>query len=314
MSESKRVLYHCERCGELFRAPVAPADQVVCNLCGNAPVKAIQSNLHHSDLKKSERELMKRNEKDQADFLSMKRSKEKLVLYKEKQALAIRSSKKAINQFLRASDVSVRSEFVVNGVELLVPMENYYKANLLFKLNGNLKVRKVKLVEDERASTLRALFEDDRGREMEVVFLEQGDDWKIDWEHFVRYNEVSWSQFLLGQKEGSSGEFRLYVRQRTNQKNDNSVMRLIFYEARVFDGERGDYSPEVELNRHTEVGNLIAEALVKADEEDEDRILGSFDDPGLARVNVELEWVKEGGDMKVVVKNLKATDWMIPRE
>lgn len=357
MREKRKELYHCARCGELFRAPVVSADKVICNLCGHSPRKAIQTKLDLADMTKGDAQMAAQKQVDHADFvgrtrskrskqmkiaavawivllcvgggasvyyktkqedLATKRAKQKKVgdyeklLFLKRQQIAVQQAEAVINRFILTPDVNTRSQYVIDGMQLLLEMEHYYDTRPSIVVEGALRIARVRLVEDQEFPILETMLIDRGGKKMEVVFEERDNRWKIDWTHFVRYSGKSWNRFLLEKREGSVGQFRLYVRKRASGSGDNKDnLNLIFYEPKIFDGKRGVESPEVELNRHTEAGKKIFTELESVEKErSAEKVLGSFDTPGIGRVNVELGWVMERDEPKLVVLKVLATDWM----
>lgn len=362
LRNQKKELYHCDRCGELFKAPVMPAERVICNVCGNPPVRAIHSNVDAGELAATPEELAKQEERhdrkrDVADFVGQKKAKRgkqlqmafaiwmgllvvgggigvyykskqeeraarqakkedgkdyEKIMYNQRTVEALKRTRPVIYNFVHSEDNNTRSQYVMDGVDLLIQMDEYYSSTPPLGVEGQLVVTGVYLDESGEYPRLDTLMVDEAKKSVEAVYWKKGDSWKIDWAQFVRYSSTSWNLFLLSKAQGSEGDFRLYVRgsaMRTRQEDE--PLNLVFYQPKVFDGGHGIESPVVQVNPHTDLGKAFIKALEKVQKmKPEETVLGKFDPPGWARVHVKLAWVNENGKPELRVKRLYADHWL----
>lgn len=361
LRNQKKELYHCDRCGELFKAPVMPAERVICNVCGNPPVRVLHSNVDAGDLAASPEELAKQEERhdrkrDVADFVGQKKAKRgkqlqiafgvwmgmlvigggigiyykskqeeraakqakkedskdyDKIMYNQRTVDALKRTRPVIMNFVQSADNNTRSQYVMDGVDLLVQMQEYYNANPALGVEGQLFVSGVFLDESGDLPRLDTLMEDESGKSMEAVYWLKDGKWRIDWAQMVRYSSTSWNSFLLNKVIGSEGDFRLYVRgSGMRSRQEDEPLNLVFYQPKVFDGDHGVESPVVQLNPHTDLGIAFIEALDKVQKmKPAETVLGKFDPPGWARVNVKLTWVEGKDKPELKIKSLYADHW-----
>jgi len=238
---------------------------------------------------------------------------------------AFPACKTTMAEFLRARSVEEKSQFVYRGVSLLGKMTRYYRDTFdLSRHESKFRVVRAELLTGFEMETLGALFVNDRGEMWEAIFVRDHDDWKIDWESFVRYDERSWSLFPA-ESDGEEGEFRLYMRVRdTNEDLEQKTMSLVFYKPETFfKGEfNGIASAPVSVVIDSDLGRRIKAMLAEEKErgigEKDNRkdahglSLSKIDPERYHRVRVKIKVHKVGKDKKkskLELLEILAEDW-----
>jgi hypothetical protein len=100
------------------------------------------------------------------------------------------------------------------------------------------------------------------GRKVDAIFREENGEWRLDWDHFVRYGDYPWSLFLAGSGP-PEGEFRLLARERLAdaRKKADSISIVLYAPRFARPGETGFQSPEFLVPRNTRDGQLLDAAF-----------------------------------------------------
>ncbi|SHI89017.1 hypothetical protein SAMN02745181_1125 [Rubritalea squalenifaciens DSM 18772] len=360
--DQQKQLYHCDRCGELFKAPVLPAERVICHICGNPPVRVLKSKVNVDEMTVSASDAGHHASgghskgKDVADFVGAKKAKRMKqlqlafavwaavlvigggagiyyrmeqeasaakskenndkrdydrVMYNQRVVDALQRTRNILASFNESPDNNLRSSFVMNGVDLLLPMGDYYSANPKLGIKGQMGIMGVYLDEGGEYHRFDTIVKDEEGKVLEVVYWKKGNAWKLDWEQLVKYSSVSWDRFLLAKSVGYEGDFRLYVRGISmGDRREGDPLYVRFYEPKIFDGGRGTESPIVKVNVNTDMGKAMLDALEAAQKaSSKDAVLGKVDPPGWARVHLKLAWEQSNGEAELKVKHFYAPNW-----
>ena len=151
------------------------------------------------------------------------------------------------------------------------------------------------------------------GCRMEVVFRRERDEWKIDWDAFVRYSALPWVMFAAGEGEPVQ-EFRLLARERLAGSNQyDTALSLVFHVPRFGSpGEPGASSPEFVMARASPQGQKL-QALFRMKKEGKVP-LGAHapqrDPEGMIRVRVRIRREDAGGERRLVLEDVLAGHWL----
>jgi hypothetical protein len=215
--------------------------------------------------------------------------------------------------FLQAVLPEERSQFVWSPVNAILRMTSYQDLNLITKASAptpNSSQWGVVRLGDEKA--VEGIWVNENGQCFEAFFRKGQEGWLIDWEHFVRYNDMPFPIFL-SDDGNSQGEFRLLARERlAEERKELTTMSIVFY-APVFGrpAETGPPSPEFLIQRDSREGKLLeaAFAAVKNKKRPFNAKTLNLDPEGMIRVRVK---IRRSGDMDArafELIELKACHW-----
>ncbi len=362
MEKQEKYIYHCDRCGEIFKSRVKPVGEMRCTVCGEPPVKSKFANV--TEMPALEASVLDMNHgvagKDVADFVSMKirqKRRRAMIMYglwllllgtiagvgwyvknitdnraEETEALtgsaldhqrqtesAVKFCKRVFEIFSKSRKGSSRQvEQLVGGADNIVDMQRYYSNALNFISYKDAKIEKYRLTTDKGMRRLDAQYRlkslKGEDRLFEVVFWEVSEDkWLMDWQHFVRFNEVNWSKYVLDKVLGDAYKFNLYVRRRKVDISADSPYQELLFSKAFNDSRQPDELESVVLVKKDTA--LLKSILfhIKAIENrklDEDEIIGRMDPPDKARVHVVIKYQEVDGKQVMVLQELLDTDWM----
>ena len=150
------------------------------------------------------------------------------------------------------------------------------------------------------------------GKKLDAVFREEDGEWRLDWDHFVRYGDYPWSLFLAGSGP-AEGEFRLLARERlADQRKKSPTISIVLYAPRFArPGETGFQSPEFLVARDTRDGQLLDAAFALA--RSGGHVFGSqlpqLNPEGMIRVRVKVQRVEVDRERKFVITGVLACHW-----
>lgn len=165
--------------------------------------------------------------------------------------------------FLQSHTPEERNQYVMDPIRMAGRMAKFYNFNPLASFNLDSAAcdnRELLRIGDKLA--VSTLWKAEGGKEIEAVFFKQDGEWRLDWEHFVRYGDASLQMFVAGEGE-ETAEFRLLARERlAADRKDEKEMSLVFYSPRFGKpAETGGVSPEFLVPRDSEDGKLLAAAF-----------------------------------------------------
>lgn len=227
-------------------------------------------------------------------------------------------------RFIFSSKDEARLQEIDISSRLASSFSKFHQSQSIPKPEGRLGLTKRKIIELQKEPFTPAIelgWKDENGNEFESVHLWDGKEWKLDWEHYVRYSTAPWTLFRanIGKDVGQfrKGEFRLLVRKRRTLR-DADYLSLLFYEEPPVGVEnyektlRASESPEINLRMRSD----LAQEMLKIFQDLEDgkrpydSILGDGDPAGMARVSVSLAWEEnEYGDEIMVLKGISGVSW-----
>ncbi|BDS05533.1 hypothetical protein NT6N_05730 [Oceaniferula spumae] len=220
-----------------------------------------------------------------------------------------------ITSFLNATSAASKAQFVYQGVKLTTVMNRYYQSNPSFSsTRSQVKLIRGELLKNTKHQTIGTICVNQQKETFEVIFVRVGNEWKIDWEALVRYDDRSWSLFPAS-SDGSEGEFRLYMRVRdSNKEFDEGEISIVFYKPDMYvKGEfRSVPSPAVRLPVDSELGLKIREMVSREDDMKTDAYgftTSLFDKPRYHRVRVKLRLKKEDKEETFELLEILADHW-----
>lgn len=246
--------------------------------------------------------------------------KRQIALEKHAMKLAIPNCVNAITGFLGAKTPASKAQYVYDGIRLSPEIEAFYANNPDFE-RSDIQVKVVQYNDLNIAglNAIGTICQLNTGELFEVVFIPDGQDWKIEWKSFVRYSSTDWSLFS-SRENGEEAEFRLYMRVldvgRDLAGND---MMVKFYKPDIY--RRGTYSgyesESVRVPAFSEAGEMIA-AMEREGESDggEDLVgmkISDFDPEHFHRVRVRVRLRKTlDQDPYLQLVDLLAGHWYDP--
>lgn len=169
----------------------------------------------------------------------------------------------ALGGFLNAKTPEERSQFVSSPINTTGRMENFYSINPLENIDSKtITIQNAVVAHLPGENAIEFCLGSADGRLLDVAFVKENDEWKIDWDHFVRYSEIPWPLFLAGGGD-SEGEFRLLARERLAEERKNAAtISLVLYAPRFgYARETGFQSPEFIVSRNSRDGRLLDAAF-----------------------------------------------------
>ncbi len=215
--------------------------------------------------------------------------------------------------FLSAGTPEERNQFVLSPITTASRMSRYYELNPVANIDpSTLTPSKSVMLNLPGGKALETLWNSTDGRQLDAVFVKEADEWRLDWEHFVRYSDYPWPLFLAG-SGADVGEFRLLARERLaeERKNDESIS-IVLYSPRFGNAnETGFQSPEFLINRSSENGRLLETAFKM--EKNGERVYGvklsSPNPEGLIRVRVKVRRIEENMERRFELEKVVACHW-----
>ncbi len=215
--------------------------------------------------------------------------------------------------FLAAGTPEARNQFVLNPITTASRMARFYDLNPIVTIAPEtLTLLKSAVLHLPAGRAIETLWNTADGRQIDAVFVEQDNEWRLDWDHFVRFSTYPWALFLAGSGE-PEGEFRLLARQRlAEERKDAEDVSIVLYVPRFgFVNETGFQSPEFLVKRDTRNGRLLDAAFEL--EQSGKRVFGldlPHDNPeGLIRVRVKVRRIKDDMGSRFELVDVLACHW-----
>lgn len=208
--------------------------------------------------------------------------------------------RKTLAGFIQASTPEERNQFVLDPVNTAGRMARFYSLNSLTRIDPRTLQHKANsLLKLPTGQAIESRWETPDGIILDAVFVHQNDEWRLDWDHFVRYQEYPWGPFLAGEGPAEC-EFRLMVRRRlARDGSESNQLDLVFYPPR-FGRPESITAPSVEviIQRESENGKLLTAGFKQHDSHV--ALFGStlpdLDPEGLLRVRVKLRRLSAAAD------------------
>lgn len=215
--------------------------------------------------------------------------------------------------FLSAGAPEQRNQFVLNPITTASRMARFYDLNPSENLAiETLTPTRSAVLNLPGGRAIETLWDTADGRQVDAVFVEQDHEWRLDWDHFVRFSTYPWALFLAGSGE-EEGEFRLLARQRlAEQRKDADTLSIVLYAPRFGSTrEAGFQSPEFLVKRDTRNGRLLDAAfkLETSGKRVYNLNLPSGDPEGLIRVRVKVRRIKDDAESRFELIDVIACHW-----
>jgi hypothetical protein len=176
---------------------------------------------------------------------------------------AYAKSAEAFMGFLAAGTPEERNQYVIDPIDTASRMARFYRLNPLISIDP----KTVKPVDSEvlalpNGKAFESYWTTEDDRKLDAVFREDNGEWRLDWDHFVRFSTYPWALFLAGSGP-PEGEFRLLMRERlANERKDSDALSVVLYAPRFgIPGETGYQSPEFVVSRNSNDGALLDAAF-----------------------------------------------------
>jgi hypothetical protein len=169
----------------------------------------------------------------------------------------------AFAQFLTAGTPEGRNQFVLSPVTTAARMAHFYNLNPIPNIDpATLELTASGLLELPGGKAFEAYWKSDDGKVIDAVFRQENGEWRLDWEHFVRYSDYPWPLFLAGTGP-VEGEFRLLARERlAEERKGEETISVVLYAPRFsHPDEAGFQSPEFLISRKHRDGQLLDAAF-----------------------------------------------------
>jgi hypothetical protein len=215
--------------------------------------------------------------------------------------------------FLVAGTPEERNQFVLSPITTASRMARFYGMNPMVNIDpGTLTFVKSAVLDLPGGRALETLWKTSEGRELDAVFVKERDEWRLDWDHFVRYSDFPWALFLAGSGD-PSGEFRLLARERlAEERKTSETISVVLYAPRFGSvSETGFQSPEFLIKRDSENGRLL-EAAFKLEREGK-RVFGvkipEVNPEGLIRIRAKIRRGEQGLERRFELEKIIACHW-----
>lgn len=236
-------------------------------------------------------------------------TEDQVLLEKHSQACAT-----TLSQFLSQTAPEQCSEFILTATDSVARMIRHQTYNSLPKIDPQTLVFNTQSVlHFPEGNAIEARWTSREGFQLETVFRESRGEWKLDWEHYARFSDYSWSLFLAGSGP-EEGEFRLLARERLveERQDKDKTISVVFYAPRFGQPlETGFQSPEFLVPRDEPAGTIL-EAGFRAATTGKQPFGSQLPNPnpdGLIRVRVKVKRTELNGERRFEVTDIPACHW-----
>ncbi len=217
------------------------------------------------------------------------------------------------SQFLSAGTIAERGQFTLSSELAIARMTQFDILNPLPQMDPkmitHLRSTALKL---PTGRAIESHWKSSEGHVLNTVFVEEANDWRLDWEHFIQFSEYDWPLFLAGGGK-SEVEFRLLARERlAEERKDSSTLSFTLYSTSFGNShETGTPSPEFTVSRDSRNGRLLDAAfkLARAGKHPFESILPSIDPDGYIRVRVRIRRIDQNNERRFELLDLIACHW-----
>ena len=215
--------------------------------------------------------------------------------------------------FLTAGTPEERNQFVINPITTASRMARFDILNPPISIDpATLHATNFAILNLPHSKAIETLWNTSDGRQLDAVFFQENDEWRLDWEHFVRFSDYPWTLFLASSGE-AVGEFRLLARERlaVERKNEDTISIVLYAPRFGSANQTGLQSPEFLIRRDSENGKLL-DAAFKMERKGE-RVFGvdiPNDNPeGLIRLRVKVRRIEENLTRRFELEKIIASHW-----
>lgn len=224
---------------------------------------------------------------------------------------------KTMTEFLNAPSAASKAQYVYQGVKLSGVMNRYYRNNPSFSsTRSKIRILRAEVLDIPGYKAIGTVCQNSLGERFEAIFIDENNEWKIDWKSLIRYDDQSWSLFPSSEN-GTEGDFRLYMRVRdTDEDLDREEMSVVFYTPGMY--TKSDFSglasKSVSVAVDSPQGKAIQALLdSEADELEKDPFgysIGNLDPLGYHRVRARIRINKEEGkEAEMELLEILANHW-----
>jgi hypothetical protein len=218
--------------------------------------------------------------------------------------------------FLRAESDEGREEFVRDIPGIGRRIQRFYRENSAPYSGARLFGKPVfwNVAFEESPGFVEVAWPLDRQRNLEAVFVKEEDEWRLDWEQYVRYDTENWELFRQNLTDDNSGIFRVYLEKvAEGQVAENPWIKIRFLQPHkdASRRERSD-SPIIKLDGTSSVATQVAQCFLdRLGESDGYSQLWELDPRNFRRVTVALAWEMspDTGQEVLVVEEILAQHW-----
>lgn len=220
-----------------------------------------------------------------------------------------------LERFLSTAAPEARINEVLSSASLGRLTRFYVENSMLVIPEPELETGSWAVLRTPVGRAIEGVWKNSDGRLVEAVFFQEGDepdDWRIDWDAFVRYSETEWRRFLDGEG-GEVAEFRVLARMRARDVGlEGTVEKLVLYAPVVGrPGEAGLASPEIRVDPESRTGRILVTAF-------EERARGNgaygsklsdLDPKHMIRVRVRIKRI-DGDEPHFEIQKVIACHWL----
>lgn len=218
--------------------------------------------------------------------------------------------------FIQATSSEERESFVLQTPKVSRRMASYYRENAP-SLPPSLTLPSPtfwNVAFNESPGFVEVGWDFGFGKGVEALFVKVNDQWRLDWEHYIRWNTENWALFRQNLSDDSEGTFRLFVEKIDEGENsENPWTKIRFYEPLSDETKRAaSVSPIIKIEGDNEFSTAILETFVDRSVESEGfSRLWQRDPIHLRRMTVQLAWEtdSETSQEMLVVKGILAQHW-----
>lgn len=218
-----------------------------------------------------------------------------------------------LSGFLSAVTPEERSQFVMSPVSEVARIANFYQLNAPPSIDPRaLKIDQIAVLRLPGGPAIETSWKTTDGLWLNTVFVQEDDEWRLDWNHYARYCDYPWPMFLAGggQREG---EFRLLARERlAEERKGADTISLVFSAPQLGKpGETSLKSPEFLVPRNSKSGRLLTAASqrAKVGKLAFDVDLKTIYPEGLIPVRVKLRRIDDADGRRFELVDLVACHW-----
>jgi|GEM_PF-2225108 len=218
-----------------------------------------------------------------------------------------------------------KSSHILNGSDLVLDINRYYSGTLMKNDLATSRMVRFDLIENREQAKVVAKYryqpttdQTAEAYEFEVLFWKEGEDWFIDWPHFVRLGDMNWFRFGEDKRKDSPKRFKLYARELSAQSLGLSgYEEYKFSEAYNNSAIPSQLSTSVFVKHQTTIKTTLTSKFKEQQELRKkkitsDNIIGSFDPPRTIRLDVTVDFEEIEGETVMVLKEIHKLDWETP--
>lgn len=220
--------------------------------------------------------------------------------------------------YLGASTDEERNQFVKDPLATAGRMSRFHSLNPLPRLEpSTLRNTENSLLSIPGRQAIETRWKSTDGLIIDCVFVQEDGEWRIDWEHFARYQPYPWSLFVSGEGPPEA-EFRLLARQRVTRDGPaSSHMDLVISPPRFgHPRETGQPNIEIILRRDSPDGRILTAGFKQRTDgvSPFGSTLAGLEEDDMLRVRVTLRRSSndqpEGGKWKFDLIKVNACHWL----